>query len=47
MAMLVFGMNQSLDGDVDRMAFAPDPTLFCHFIEQAQGQVGSVYGSRM
>lgn len=33
---LVFGMNQSLDGYVDHMAFAPGPTLFRHFIEEAQ-----------
>ena len=44
MARLVFGMNQSLDGYVDHMAFAPSPTLFRHFIEEAQGQAGSVYG---
>ena len=47
MARLVFGMNQSLDGYVDHMAFAPGPTLFRHFIEQAQEQAGSVYGRRM
>ena len=47
MAKLVFGMNQSLDGYVDHMAFAPAPTLFRHFIEEAQGQAGSVYGRRM
>jgi dihydrofolate reductase len=47
MARLVFGMNQSLDGYVDHTAFAPSPTLFRHFIEQAQGQAGSVYGRRM
>ena len=46
MAKLVFGMNQSLDGYVDHLAFAPSPTLFRHFIEQAQGQAGSVYGRR-
>jgi dihydrofolate reductase len=40
-------MNQSLDGYVDHMAFAPSPTLFRHFIEEAQGQAGSVYGRRM
>jgi hypothetical protein len=34
MAKLVFGMNQSLDGYVDHMAFAPGPALFRHFIEQ-------------
>ena len=42
MAKLVFGMNQSLDGYVDHMAFAPSPTLFRHFIEEAQRQAGSV-----
>jgi dihydrofolate reductase len=47
MAKLVFGMNQSLDGYVDHMAFAPSPTLFRHFIEEARGQAGSVYGRRM
>ena len=43
-ATLVFGMNQSLDGYVDHMAFGPSPALFRHFIEQAQGQAGSIYG---
>ena len=47
MAKLVFGMNQSLDGYVDHMAFAPSPTLFRHFIEEALGQAGSVYGRQM
>lgn len=47
MAKLVFGMNQSLDGYVDHMAFAPGPTLFRHFIAEAQGQTGSIYGRRM
>ncbi len=47
MARLVFGMNQSLDGYVDHMAFEPDPTLFRHFVEEAQGQAGSIYGRRM
>ena len=47
MAKLVFGMNQSLDGYVDHMAFAPSPTLFRHFIEQVGGLAGSVYGRRM
>jgi dihydrofolate reductase len=47
MARLVFGMNQSLDGYVDHMAFAPGPTLFRHFIEEAKGQTGSVYGRKM
>ncbi|MGB5038264.1 MAG: dihydrofolate reductase, partial [Blastocatellia bacterium] len=47
MAKLVFGMNQSLDGYVDHMKFAPSPTLFRHFIEEARGQAGSVYGRRI
>jgi dihydrofolate reductase len=47
MATLVFGMNQSLDGYIDHMAFAPSPTLFRHFIEEARGQAGSVYGRQM
>ncbi|RKH17706.1 dihydrofolate reductase [Corallococcus sp. CA047B] len=47
MAQLVFGMNQSLDGYVDHMAFGPSPTLFRHFIEQTRGLTGSVYGRRM
>jgi dihydrofolate reductase len=44
MARLVFGMNQSLDGYVDHMKFAPSPTLFRHFVEEARGQAGSIYG---
>ena len=47
MAKLVFGMNQSLDGYVDHTAFAPSPTLFRHFIEEAERQAGSVYGRQM
>lgn len=47
MAKLVFGMNQSLDGYVDHTEFAPSPTLFRHFIEEAQRQAGSIYGRRM
>ena len=47
MARLVFGMNVSLDGYVDHTAFAPGPALFRHFIEEAQGQAGSVYGRQM
>jgi len=47
MAKLVFGMNMSLDGYVDHDAFGPDRTLFRHFIEEAQGQAGSVYGRNM
>jgi dihydrofolate reductase len=47
MAKLVFGMNQSLDGYVDHMAFSPSPALFRHFIEQVRGLTGSVYGRLM
>lgn len=47
MARLVFGMNQSLDGYVDHTEFAPSPGLFRHFIEEARGQAGSVYGRTM
>jgi dihydrofolate reductase len=47
MAKLVFGMNQSLDGYVDHMAFGPSPKLFRHFIEEARGQAGSLYGRKI
>jgi dihydrofolate reductase len=47
MAKIVFGMNQSLDGYVDHMEFAPDPTLFRHFVEETQQQAGSIYGRHM
>lgn len=47
MAKLVFGMNVSLDGYVDHMSFQPDPTLFRHFIDETERQVGSVYGRNM
>src|SRR5256885_16410062 len=40
-------MNQSLTAYVDHTAFAPGPALFRHFIEQAEGQTGSVYGRKM
>ena len=46
MAKLVTATNQSLDGYVDHDAFAPDPTLFRHFIEMARGLAGSLYGRR-
>jgi dihydrofolate reductase len=48
MAKIVFGMHQSLDGYVDQYReFSPSPALFRHFIEQARGLAGSVYGRRM
>jgi dihydrofolate reductase len=46
-AKLVYGMNQSLDGYVDHMAFAPGPELFRHFIEQTRGLAGSLYGRKL
>ena len=47
MARFVFGMNQSLDGYVDHDRFAPDATLFRHFVEEARAQAGSIYGRRV
>ena len=47
MARLIFGMNQSLDGYVDHMAFAPGPALFQHFIEQTRQRPAAIYGRRM
>jgi dihydrofolate reductase len=29
------------------MRFQPDPTLFRHFIDEAEGQAGSIYGRNM
>ena len=47
MAKLFFGMNQSLDGYVDHLEFAPGVSLFRHFCELVRGLTGSVYGRRM
>lgn len=47
MAKLVFGMNQSLDGYVDHMAFGPSPVLFRHWIDQVGRLAGSIYGRRI
>jgi dihydrofolate reductase len=47
MAKLIYALNMSLDGYVDHMAFAPDPELFRHFIDDVRGLSGSVYGRRM
>jgi dihydrofolate reductase len=44
MARLVFGMNVSLAGYVDHLAFAPAPDLFRHFAAEARAQAGSLYG---
>jgi dihydrofolate reductase len=47
MAKLVYGLNQSLDGYIDHLAFKPSPALFRHFIEQVRDLAGMVYGRRM
>jgi dihydrofolate reductase len=47
MAKLIYALNQSLDGYVDHDAFAPEPALFRHFIEDIRGVAGVVYGRRM
>ena len=47
MAKLVFAMNQSLDGYVDHTAFGPSPTLFRHFIAEAEAQTDSLYGRKL
>jgi dihydrofolate reductase len=47
MAKLVYALNQSLDGYVDHTAFAPDPALFRHFIDDVRSLTGTVYGRRM
>src|ERR1700678_405168 len=48
MAKLVFGLNQSLDGYVDHMKLGPPgPALSRHFVEQARGLTGLIYGRGM
>lgn len=47
MAKLVFALNQSLDGYIDHDAFAPDPALFRHFIDDVRGMTALIYGRRM
>jgi len=47
MAKLVYGLNQSLDGYVDHLAFRPSPAVFRHFMEEMRDQTGSIYGRRM
>src|SRR5258705_4812021 len=40
--------NEPVPGRLRRpLAFAPGPTLFRHFIEEAQGQAGSADGRQM
>jgi hypothetical protein len=47
MAILVYGLGQSLDGYVDHAKLGP-PVLavFRHFIEQVRGLTGLIYGRR-
>lgn len=47
MAKFVYGMNLSLDGYVDHQEFAPDATLFRHWIEQVRGVTASLYGRQI
>jgi dihydrofolate reductase len=47
MAKLVYGLNQSLDGYVDHLAFRPSKALFRHFIEHVRDLTGMVYGRRI
>jgi len=47
MARIIYALNMSLDGYVDHLAFAPDPALFRHFIDDVRGLAGSLYGRRM
>jgi dihydrofolate reductase len=47
MAKFVFAMNLSLDGYVDHEDFAPDATLFRHWIDVVRRLTGSIYGRRI
>ena len=47
MAKLVYGLNVSLDGYIDHQAFAPDPVLFRHFIDDVRDAAAIVYGRRL
>jgi len=48
MAKLIYALNQSLDGYIDQHeAFAPDPVLFRHFINDVGDLSGILYGRRM
>jgi dihydrofolate reductase len=47
MAILVFGMNQSLDGYVDHQKMQTGPALFRHWTEHVRDLAASVYGRRM
>jgi dihydrofolate reductase len=47
MARVVFAMNLSLDGYADHDRFAPDPTLFRHWIEVTRAGTCSLYGRKL
>jgi dihydrofolate reductase len=47
MAKLIYALNQSLDGYVDHDAFAPEPALFRHFIDDMASLSGLIHGRRM
>ena len=48
MAILVYGLSQSLDGYVDHMKLGPPPPAsFHHFVELVRGVTGFIYGRRM
>jgi dihydrofolate reductase len=47
MAKLIYGLNQSLDGYVDHLAFKPSLALFRHFIGHVRDLTGIVYGRGM
>ena len=48
MAMLVFGMMQSLDGYVDHLEKGPPgPVVSRHFIEHVRDLTGMIYGRRV
>lgn len=47
MAKLVYELNQSLDGYVDHLEFAPSMELFRHFIGRVKSLAGMIYGRGM
>jgi dihydrofolate reductase len=47
MAKLTYGLNQSLDGNVDHTKFRPELGLFQHFIDYMRSLDGIVYGRGM
>ena len=47
MAKIAFGMNVSLDGYVDHDRFAPDATLFAHWVDHMQQISGCLYGRKI